>query len=925
MKHIFITFLLLIILPLYAQELPPIENYTPSDYGGDNQNWMISQSKNKFIYVANNKGLLEFNGSIWTSYPSPNNSVMRAVKVIGDRIYTGCYEEFGYWEKDTLGELIYKSLSKNLEKNSFIDNQIWNIIDYNEWVLFQSGHALYFYNKTNETFKIITSKSIIYKVFLVGNHIYYHVANKGIYRIVDGVPKLICNDVVVLNDRVINIFEHENRLLLLTRSSGFYFLENEKLMSWDIKNQNVLKSYNVFSSIQLKDGSFLIGTISNGVFKMDTKGEIEYSINQKKGLGNNTVLTLFEDNNYNVWAGLDNGINCINITSPIKTFIDYEGVLGTVYSTVIFNNHLYVGTNQGLFYKKLTSKNETFTFINGTAGQVWSLYNHNNKNLICGHHLGTFLIKDNNAIKISSVLGAWNFKKIPNQDNVLLQGNYSGLYLLKKENNTWKLSHKISGFSNSARFFEINQSNQIFVNHEYKGLYSMDLNNLHDKVTNVKLHEEVPAGKSTSLISYRSKILYEANEGVYSFNKNSNLFTKDTLISNLLIPSDYSSGKMEIDNTGKLWLFSKSNISFIKNNDLTNTPEITNIPIPSHLRAGVLGFENIQHIQNDIYVLGTSNGYLTLDLPEFETEKNKKYYIYFNTISIKNLDESFEFLSPSKNGVFEHKNSTLSFNYAVPQYDKYLDVKYQYRLNGQVDKWSKWTDKSSMQFENLSFGDYVFEVKAKVGNQETQNIISYAFKINRPWYISNLAILSYLILLIFIGFLVHKAYKFYYAKILKHEQINNEKTIIQIQNEKLNQDIESKNRELVISTMSIIKKNELLSKIKKELKKSKTKKDLGDAINLIDDNLNNNKDWKFFKQAFNNADKDFLDKIKASHPDLTPNDLKFCAYLRLNLSSKEIAPLLNISTKSVETKRYRLRKRLNLSHNESLVNYILKF
>jgi DNA-binding CsgD family transcriptional regulator len=171
---------------------------------------------------------------------------------------------------------------------------------------------------------------------------------------------------------------------------------------------------------------------------------------------------------------------------------------------------------------------------------------------------------------------------------------------------------------------------------------------------------------------------------------------------------------------------------------------------------------------------------------------------------------------------------------------------------------------------------------------------------------------------------VHKAYKFYYERILKHEQLKNERALIQVKNEKLNQDIESKNRELVISTMSIIKKNEVLNKIKRELKNS-NKKNSSSAIELIDNNLNNTKDWKFFKQAFNNADKDFLDKIKATHPELTPNDLKFCAYLRLNLSSKEMAPLLNISTKSVETKRYRLRKRLGLNHDEGLVNYILKF
>ena len=148
--------------------------------------------------------------------------------------------------------------------------------------------------------------------------------------------------------------------------------------------------------------------------------------------------------------------------------------------------------------------------------------------------------------------------------------------------------------------------------------------------------------------------------------------------------------------------------------------------------------------------------------------------------------------------------------------------------------------------------------------------------------------------------------------------------IMQIKNEKLNQDIDNKNRELAISTMSIIKKNRLLNKIKKELKRTNGT-DNNIAIELIDSNLNDTKDWSFFEQAFNNVDKDFLEKIKISHPDLTPNDLRFCAYLRLNLSSKEIASLLNISIKSVETKRYRLRKKLSLEHNDGLVEYILKF
>ena len=144
-----------------------------------------------------------------------------------------------------------------------------------------------------------------------------------------------------------------------------------------------------------------------------------------------------------------------------------------------------------------------------------------------------------------------------------------------------------------------------------------------------------------------------------------------------------------------------------------------------------------------------------------------------------------------------------------------------------------------------------------------------------------------------------------------------------IENEKLSQDIDGKNRELAISTMSMIKKNQFLSKIKSDLKEAESSSKISSVIKVIDRHLNNQDDWKFFEEAFNNADKDFLKKVKNYHPSLTNNDLRLCAYLRLNLSSKDIAPLLNISLSSVEIKRYRLRKKMNLSRNEGLTEHLL--
>ncbi|NND87674.1 MAG: LuxR family transcriptional regulator, partial [Flavobacteriaceae bacterium] len=159
----------------------------------------------------------------------------------------------------------------------------------------------------------------------------------------------------------------------------------------------------------------------------------------------------------------------------------------------------------------------------------------------------------------------------------------------------------------------------------------------------------------------------------------------------------------------------------------------------------------------------------------------------------------------------------------------------------------------------------------------------------------------------------------------KMKDLESQKAIIQLKNESLHQDIEARNRELAIATMSMINGKNKLKNIKDAiLHIDQSSKNFQPVIKLINDSLDSTEEWKFFEEAFNHADKDFFKRIKKIHPNLTPNDLKLCVYLRLNLSSKEIAPLLNISPRSVEIKRYRLRKKIDLNSKMNLNDYFIK-
>ncbi len=156
--------LLLISLSSIAQQLPPIIKYSKDIYNAGIQNWMISQDNHRFLYFANNEGLLEFNGSKWILNPSPNEAIIRSVKCINDRIYTGAFMEFGYWQRAINGQLFYTSLSNAIKDKINDDEQFWGIFPFDNWILFQSLEKIYAYNTKTESFTIINPNSTLIKL-----------------------------------------------------------------------------------------------------------------------------------------------------------------------------------------------------------------------------------------------------------------------------------------------------------------------------------------------------------------------------------------------------------------------------------------------------------------------------------------------------------------------------------------------------------------------------------------------------------------------------------------------------------------------------------------------------------------------------------------------------------------------------------------
>src|SRR5690606_26661457 len=195
---------------------------------------------------------------------------------------------------------------------------------------------------------------------------------------------------------------NDGQFLVGTSKNGLFLYDGQKIRQWNVQAGDVLKNAQLNNGVKISDEYFAFGTILNGVVIVNRRGDIVQHVNKANGLQNNTVLSLFLDDEQNLWAGLDNGIDRIELNSPLSFYFDKTGVFGTVYSSIIHNGKIYLGTNQGLFQSNWTTGSAksdfNFKLIPNSQGQVWEL-NVINGELFCGHNSGTFKVNGNSITR----------------------------------------------------------------------------------------------------------------------------------------------------------------------------------------------------------------------------------------------------------------------------------------------------------------------------------------------------------------------------------------------------------------------------------------------------------------------------------------------------------------------------------------------
>lgn len=933
MKEFFRLFYIIIfslfayLLPINSANNPNIINFDRTEYQASNKNWSISEDNKGVMYFGNDLGLLEFDGIKWALHKIDKEQTIRSVFALSNNtIYTGGYEEFGVWKRAVSGKLEYTSLSKEFAVKTMHSDDIWRIWTQNNEVFFQSFRGIYIYDGKKIT--EISDRSILF-VNRVYDELWVQAIKGALYKL-EGREYIKVEGSDFLSDtdaRFILPFGNKG-YLIGTSDKGLFIYDEKKFSQWNT-SQNLSKK-DINCGILSSNGYYYLGTIQDGIYIVAPDGKIVNHFNTGSLLQNNTVLSIYEDNFQNIWVALDRGITCIENSKKLSYYIDPSGRIGAVYAAAIFDNKLYVGTNQGVFYVNTNEMSSMQTIsqfkpIPEIHGQVWSLKVIDNK-LYCCYNSGLRAIEKNGIVTTPYPSIQDGIFSIVENQNKLYLASYNTVYKIdKKQNKLYKFEEIKEPISNIV----IDHQENIWLESMNKGVYKCRIGNEED----VFVSKTYFSKKTFPELPDQFK-LFDVS-GRAAFSGDNKIYTYNDINGKIQIYQPFNSVSDQIGEIKRVVSFGQENLWFIGNNTLYNvayngeTSKIkSSIDIGGRNMVLINNYENIIQLNDSLNLICLDNGFMIHDIKKIENKRTDIYSPYIKSFLAKssNGEKSYQTI----NGQINLSNKFNTIQIGFSSIDAFSNnIYFQYKIN-ELEDWSPQLKINEVSYERLPKGRYTFSVRAvdRLGNYSEP--VSFNFEIEPAWYESNTAYvlytLSFLIIIISIWFFNLRYYERLHRKKIEVWEAQQ----LKIKNEQLQDEIEKKNAELLTQASFFVRKNELLANIKNTIEEfySKTKSQqllpLYQKLNaILNNNLDAEDDWKMFLIKFEEKHTSFFKNLKAAYPDLTSNDLRLCACLKLNLDTKDIASLMNLSVRAIENSRYRLRKKLNIESSQSLYDFFL--
>ncbi len=937
-----------------------VDNFMPTTYGAGTQNWQICQQENGWIYAANNYGVLQYDGVDWLLFGLRNSTVIRTIALDGlGNIYAGGTNEFGYFRGNDRGGFQYHSLSDSLPETYRMFGEVWTIVNIDEYVYIQTHTCIFVYQRNEQQelsfFRVIEPNMHIYLMQQFNTGLYVATSD-GIYILAGTQLNALQGSEQLQGYEIRSLAALDDRnLLIATDFNGIWCYDGASVRRYKTEADAYLRKTQLYT-LAVGDKYIAVGTVLNGLLLLDKKGKLIAQLNRKHGLQNNTVLSLLFDKAGNLWLGLDQGIDYLYLNNPVTYLRENDLSYGSGYTSFLQGNTLYLGTNQGLYASTCnlqTMDIGKLEVVDGSLGQVWNLEEINGE-LFCCHHRGLFLVKNKRLEPIFTEEGFWCVR--PWKENYILAGSYRGIYLLTKDKGQktkdegqYQVVRRIEGFDDTSLHFEVDEQGGIWIV-SHRGLEKLTLNATMESFTAEIVYAAENESDYIELQKIDKRIIITSQHFCRVVSAAGNIETATDFFQTLEGEQHYTRVWKDTDNN--IW-YQIGNSLKLRRYDMHKrqyVPQSTALLCEPNIFIG--GFPNLTLLPNKKAILGGVNGFYLIDTQTLYEKPKHKHDVFIRKVILQNKGEEViygeSFNTPKRTISLPYDSYLIRIEYGGCTV-KNAGAMYATRLLPNEAEFSAYSTKTTCELSNLRDGEYTFEVTMLLPQTNETCTTQFHFAIATPWYRTFWAFVAYallfVILVIIIVYVVRCLMERDKQRLKQEkdkeleEQANRHKMevheqemkILQLENEKTQSELKRKSQELSNLLLTQVNRNELVSELQGELRKvtdllqDNNHRAALEKLRQIQAKLGKNKeaeiDWKRFEENFDVVNNRFLQKLAARFPWMTKNERKLCVYIRMGLYTKEIAPLMNLSTRGVEMMRYRVRQKMGLDAQANLKSY----
>jgi len=758
----FLVFLHLAVTGRAVEGRKRVENYSTQDYRRQPQNYCILQDRRGVIYVANNSGLLEYDGVSWRTLVIPNYTVRSLAMDETGTVYVGGKKEIGYLAPDAHGVLQYVSLMEHLKEEEKNFSSVYQTVCSGNAVWFRTSEKLLRRREGKFTVWNAEGKGDDFRtIFSWQGHIHIHQTTRGIMRLIGDSFQLMPGSEIFAPENILVVFPYDRkRLLIGTRSGGFYLYDGTTAISFPTEADEYLKKNQLYKGIKLAGGNFAITTLRGGVVIIDDHGRWESIYNKAYGILDENVKNVFQDSSGNLWLALQNGISKIDYSSPFSILDERHGLNGLVLSVIRFKGQIYAGTTSGLFCLSSNTPGALpqFLLLQGISHSCRDLLPITGENaLLAATEGGVFLVKgiDSPPERITHIT-AYALEPSKTVPGRVWVGIHNGFLSLRISKGKWGAEHLFDKAGLDTRSLVEDQDGNLWLGTQTAGVSKLVLPRdkdhprlpQHVQVEHYGVGQGIPEGE-VYVAHAAGHVTFSTAKGLYRFHESKGI-VPDPILGHPF--SDGSRGVFRLleDRAKHIWFHSRvqSFHAVPGPGDRFTLEETPFLSFPDS-QVNAIYPESEKGI---VWFAGQDS------LIRYDTAVKKDYRRKYNTLvrNVGILGRKGVFVSPASSPVLKYRDRNLRLEVAAPFFEYSDRLMYQYRMEGYDKRWSQWTKDIVEEYTGLGPGNYRFRARAKnvygtIGEEGT-----FSFTVLPPWYRTWWAYLLYVASAMSIMFFVVK-------------------------------------------------------------------------------------------------------------------------------------------------------------------------